>query len=518
MAVLACLLALVLSSCTTPESGESVTETRGPTGVVPDNLDQFYGQSVTWGDCGPYVTTGTSKQAFGTPGVRCSRVKVPLDYAEPGGEAIEVGVLRKKAGGDRIGSLLINPGGPGVSGMESAAALLGSPAIEKLSQRFDIVGFDPRGVGASKPAVRCLTGEERDADRGDDIEVDGSPEGVAQQEAEEREFAERCTERTEHGEKMLANLGTREVVRDMDVLRSVLGDEKLTYLGYSYGTRIGYTYAEAFPDNVRALLLDGAMDPEEDMVASMVAQGKGFGEAFDEFVAWCAEREDCALGDDPDKATKAYQDLARPLIERPVGLSDGRKLSFEDLSTATVQALYSQSLWERLNSGLNELTRQRGEQLVALADMYNERDPDGTYSTTQDAFVAIRCVDDPQVTDKQEIREAQRKFAKVAPFLDSGEPPSHARDACAFWPAENTSEPHLPDVKGVPPVLVISTTKDPATPYQAGVQLAKAMSGRLLTFEGTQHTVFGHGHACIDDAGVAYLIDQKLPDDGKRCS
>lgn len=517
MAVLTCLFAVLVSSCTIPETGESVTETRGPTGVVPDKLDRFYAQSLTWRDCEPYATTGTSRQVFAAPGVRCTRVKVPLDYAEPGGKTIEVGVLRKKARGDRIGSLLINPGGPGVSGMESAAALLGSPAVDKLSQRFDIVGFDPRGIGASKPAVRCLTGEERDADRGDDIEVDPSPEGVAKQEAEEREFAERCTERTEHGAKMLANLGTREVVRDMDVLRSVLGDKKLTYLGYSYGTRIGYSYAEAFPENVRALLLDGALDPEEDLVASMVAQGKGFGDAFAEFVAWCAKRPDCALGDDPDKATKAYQDLARPLIDRPVGLSDGRKLSFEDLSTATVQALYSPSLWERLNSGLNELTRQRGEQLIALADMYNERDANGFYATTQDAFVAIRCVDDPQVTDKQEIREAQRKFVKVAPFLDSGEPAGDARDACAFWPAKNTSEPHLPEVDGAPAVLVISTTKDPATPYRAGVQLAKAMGGRLLTFEGTQHTVFGHGNACVDNAGVAYLIDKNLPDEGKRC-
>jgi pimeloyl-ACP methyl ester carboxylesterase len=303
----------------------------------------------------------------------------------------------------------------------------------------------------------------------------------------------------------------------MDVLRSVLGDRKLTNLGFSYGTRLGYSYAEAFPHNVRAMLLDGALDPAQDAVESLVDQGAGFGKAFREFAAWCAPRRDCALGHDPNGATAAYQQLVRPLIEKPVVTGNGRKLSYENATTGTIAALYSQRYWETLNSGLNELRRGRAATLMALADMYNERDPNGHYSSTQDAFVAIRCVDDPRVTERAKIKQAQRRYAEVAPFLDPGLPPSAARDACAFWPVPNSSKPHLPNVQGVPPVLVISTTNDPATPYQAGVNLAKAMGGRLLTYEGTQHTVFLQGNRCVDQAGTTYLIDGTLPAKGTRC-
>jgi len=504
---------LAVTGCTTADDGEPA----GPVGPVPNGLREFYAQDLGWGDCTPYATTGNARQLFGDPDLECAMLEVPLSYAEPGGKTIRIGVLRSEAEGDRIGSLVLNPGGPGVSGMEAAANLRLSPAMSTLGERFDIVGFDPRGIGASRPVVECLTDAERDADRADDSEVYGSPRAVARQEAEARAFAHKCERRTRYGAAMLANLGTRDVARDMDVLRSALGDRKLTYLGYSYGTRIGYTYAEQFPGNVRAMLLDGALDPEQNAVDALVAQGKGFGDAFTEFTRWCAQRQDCALGNDPAKATERYQDLVRPLIERPVTVADGRELSFEDATTGTIQALYSQVLWEQLNTGLNELKRQRGETLMALADQYNERGPDGSYSATQDAFEAIRCVDDPRVTDRDRILTAQRRYERVAPFLDTGRPVSEARDACAFWPVPNSSEPHLPDVEGTPPALVISTTKDPATPYRAGVRLAKALDGRLLTYEGTQHTVFAQGNPCVDQAGIAYLIDGTLPRPGLRC-
>ncbi|MPY97841.1 MAG: alpha/beta fold hydrolase [Actinophytocola sp.] len=512
---------IAVTGCTVLDEGSPSGGDRapaGPVGPVPDGLDDFYSQRLDWGDCQPYATTNVAEQTFAAPEVECALLEVPLSYENPDAETIEVGVLRTRAQDDRIGSLLVNPGGPGVSGMEAAASLRFSPTINKLGDRFDVVGFDPRGVGASEPSVDCLTDAERDADRADDSEVDGTPQGVKEQEAEERAFARKCAQRTEHGEEMLANLGTRDVVKDMDILRSVLGDRKLTYLGYSYGTRIGSTYAEQFPDNVRAMILDGALDPEQELVDSLVAQGKGFGDAFAEFAKWCAKRQDCGLGDEPAKATERYQDLVRPLIDDPVTIADGRELSFDDATTATVQALYSQQLWEKLNTGLNELQRRRGEALMALADQYNERGPNGEYSDTQDAFAAIRCVDDPRVTDRDTILTAQRRYAQVAPFLDSGKPISEARDACAFWPVPNTSEPHLPNVEGVPPALVISTTNDPATPYQAGVQLAKAMGGSLLTYEGTQHTVFAQGNQCVDQPGIDYLINGTLPKKGLRCS
>jgi pimeloyl-ACP methyl ester carboxylesterase len=420
--------------------------------------------------------------------------------------------------GRRIGSLVINPGGPGVSGLSSAVRLAGQAKNSELGKRFDFVGFDPRGVSSSEPAIRCLTDQERDAERAEDDELDSSPAGVAKVEAEQRDYANKCVQRTGDGADMLANMGSRDVAKDMDVLRSALGDEKLSYVGYSYGTRLGTTYAETFPGSVRALVLDGALDPEQDVVDELVAQGEGFQKAFDAFTAWCVQRQDCALGQNRGQVLRNYLGMVQPLGDRPLDIGNGRKLSYSDATTAVIQALYAEELWEPLNKGLAELQRQRGTTLMLLADTYYERDDNGHYTTTQDAFTAVRCVDDPRVTDKNLVLEAQERYKQVAPFLDDGRPASPALDACAFWPVPNTGSPHLPDVKGLPPTLVVSTTGDPATPYQAGVNLAKALGGSLVTYEATQHTAFLQGHSCVDDAGIDYLVDLKPPPSGLRCT
>jgi pimeloyl-ACP methyl ester carboxylesterase len=509
------LLAVLTSAC-----GSAEEEKRGPVGPVPPGLEKFYGQALNWEDCGRYAKTDTDRETFGgDDDLRCARLTVPLDYANPQGDTITLGVLRSPAGDQsrRIGSLLINPGGPGVAGM-SAAARLGPQARQsELGKRFDFVGFDPRGVGASEPSIECLTDAERDAERSDDDELDSSPAGVARAEAEAKDYSAKCVQRSGKGAALLANMGSRDVAKDMDVLRSVLGDEKLNYLGYSYGTRIGTTYAETFPGNVRALVLDGALDPDQDPIDELVAQGEGFQKAFDAFTKWCAQRQDCSLGRDASQATAAFQALTRPLGDRPVDLGNGRKLSYSDATTAVVQALYAQQLWEPLNTGLNELKRGRGNILMLLADTYYERGNSGAYSSTQDAFTAIRCVDDPRVTDRDVVTEAQRRYREVAPFLDDGRPINAALDECAFWPVPNTGEPHLPKVAGLPPTLVISTTGDPATPYQAGVNLAKALGGGLLTFEATQHTIALQGNKCVDEAVTAYLVNLTQPAQGARC-
>lgn len=515
------MLVALAAGCTSTVDGASgprlpFDETKGPAGTVPDGLDEFYGQELTWESCKDYATGEYDAEPLSDKAVQCTHLTVPLEYADPDGPTIRIGVLRKPATStsERIGSLLVNPGGPGVSGLSTAAT--SAKANEDLAARFDFVGFDPRGVGSSEPTIECLTDEETDAERADDSELDTSPDGTAENEQQAKDYAAKCAERTEHGEEMLENIGTRDVVKDMDVLRSALGDDKLSYIGYSYGTRIGSAYAEAFPENVRALVLDGAVDPTQSQIDSTVAQGAGFQQAFDDFVAWCVKRDDCALGSDENAAQGNFQELIRPLAERPVDVG-GRPLSFEDATTGVVQALYSQQLWENLNTGLNELRQQEGRTLMFLADLYLERDQEGKYTTTQDAFTAIHCVDDPRVTDPNAIKDLNTRYKKAAPFLDDGNPPAVARDACAFWPVPETSEPHVPKVDGLPPVLVISTTNDPATPYQAGVALAKALKGGLLTYEATQHTIFLQGNGCVDGAGAKYLIDLQLPKEGTRC-
>lgn len=439
-----------------------------------------------------------------------------MDYNRPAGEIVRLAVVRHRASQPdrRIGSLVVNPGGPGASGVELVTDLAQDVADSTLAQRFDLVGFDPRGVAASVPAIRCFTPRERDADRLD-VVVDNSPAGVARQEDAAKNFVAKCVQRS--GLQLLANVGARDVARDMDVLRAALGDRQLTYLGYSYGTRLGYTYAEYFPRNVRALILDGAIDPVRDATSMSVTEATGFQRAFNAFAAWCAQQQ-CPLGIDPARATARFRTLVQPTIGTPVPLADGRKMSYDDVITATHDALYSPEQWERLRRGLSELAGGHGDTLMRLADDYFGRKSDGSYDGSEDAFEAITCVDDKPVTDPAVLAERSRRVLAAAPFEDAGTGPDPARGACGFWPVPATSARAIPHVTGLAQVLVVSVTGDPSTPYQSGVDLAAALNARLLTVQGTQHTATLEGNPCVDGIVDAYLTDLTLPAEGTRCT
>ncbi len=511
------VLTTVASAALACSSATSNVADRGPVGAVPAGLERFYGQDLSWGSCSTFARTPRDEKTYANPGLQCAYLEVPLDYSDPNGRIIKIGLLKRPASdpASRIGSLVINPGGPGGSGMSAAASRAEEIGLTELGRRFDFVGFDPRGVDSSEPQVLCLSPEGRDAERLMNLNVDSSPAGVARTENHEKAENEECLRRT--GKEVLANIGTREVVRDLDVVRSGLGDEKLTYLGYSYGTKIGAGYAEAFPRNVRAMILDGAVDPAQDQISQLIGQGQGFQKAFDEFAAWCAGQAECALGPDRNQAVSKFQSLVRPLITQPMSLSDGRKLSYTDATIGTVLVLYVSDAWSRLNSALLELGQGRGDTLMRLADLYYGRSEDGTYTSTMDVFQSVLCVDNPPITDPNVARDVDARYRQVAPFLDSGQPPSPALDNCAFWPVPSTGGPHEPQIEGLPPVVVISTTQDPATPYQAGVNLAEDLNARLLTFEGTQHTAFLQGIGCVDNPATVYLVRLELPADGTRC-
>ena len=490
----------------------SATPLPGPTATpAPPQLQRYYAQRLQWGPCTGFARNDHQDRAFADPALDCARLEVPLDYAAPDGRTARVALLRHRTTHPKIGSLVVNPGGPGQSGVELAATL----AAKLGADPFDVVGFDPRGVARSTPAIACATDSDRDADRADTF--DPSPEGVARAEAKAQLRARHCVEWS-GGADVLANSGTRDVARDMDLLRAALGDPKLTYLGFSYGTRIGSTYAEMFPGNVRALILDGAIDPAQDAATKAVAQSAGFQRAFQAYATDCARQPDCPLGPEPDRATTVFQALARPLLERPAPVpGDDRGLSYRDAITAVSGSLYSPHSWPKLTEGLAALQDGDATILLAKADDREGRTPDETYNNSEQAQLVINCLDRGPITDHATAAEIDRRTHEAAPFSDPGKGASAALDTCASFPVPPTSHPHPPVTDGLPPTLVISTTGDPATPYQAGVELAHALHGGLLTVEGTQHTAAAHGNACVDDIVSDYLVHLTLPPLHTRC-
>ncbi len=348
-------------------------------------------------------------------GAMCGKLAVPVDYNHLDGDLAALAMIRFPATGDKIGSLVINPGGPGESGIDAALSVV-QTLPKRIRERFDLVGFDPRGVGSSRPAIWCNSDADNDRLR-TEPNVDYSPAGVAHMEDETKQFVGRCVDKM--GKDFLANVGTVNVARDLDAIRAALGDDKLTYLGYSYGTRIGSAYAEAYPHK-------GAGDdprrrrrPQCRPDRGGPRQAKGFQDAFNDFAADCAEAPDLPAGHRPGQGRRRLPQLGRPDgrpeqpdDRRPVPTKDPRGLSYSDAIVGTIMALYSPSLWHHLTDGLSELVDHHGDTMLALADMYMRRDPHGHYTNATDARVAINCVDQPPITDRAKVIDEDRRSAR----------------------------------------------------------------------------------------------------------
>jgi pimeloyl-ACP methyl ester carboxylesterase len=469
------------------------------------------GSPIQWTQCKAASSSDSTRLP---PGAECGMLSVPVDYSKPDGDVAQIAMIRFKATGQKIGSLVVNPGGPGESGVEAAASMA-STLPPSVRERFDLVGFDPRGVANSTPAVWCNSDADNDRLRADPT-VEYTQAGVDHIEKENKEFVQRCEDKM--GKEFLANSGTANVAKDLDAIRAGLGDEKLTYLGYSYGTRIGALYAEAYPDKVRAMILDGAVDPNADQIEEEIRQAAAFQKAFDNFAADCASSPDCPLGTDPAKAVDVYKSLVDPLVEHPAETKDPRGLSYNDAIVGTILPLYSPSLWRHLTQALSELRDGTGDTMLAMADLYMGRDANGHYNNSTDVRVAVNCMDKPHITDRAKVVDEDRRAREAAPFMSYGEFTGLAPlDTCAYWPVPATGDQHEINVKGLPPILVVSTTNDPATPYKAGVDLARQLGGTLVTFAGTQHTVVFQGNPCIDDIAARDLVDVTVPPPNTRC-
>ncbi|MBJ8338183.1 alpha/beta fold hydrolase [Antrihabitans sp. YC3-6] len=451
--------------------------------VEMGRLEPFYSQQLDWASCANLGYDGKIIDET-IDNVQCTRVTVPLDYSKPDGKTAQVALSRVLASGDKIGSLVMNPGGPGASGLDMVTLGEGTSIAEK----FDRVGFDPRGTGSSLPVVQCSTAAEFDAARLEfdpDLTLEGTNDKI-------RKDVARCGELS--GLDLLANVGTRDVVRDLDIVRAVLGDDKLTYLGESYGTAIGSQYAEAFPDRVRAMVLDGAINPSEPLLAGI---DEGFSTAFDDYAAECAKAADCPVGTDPAVARQALDALFEPLITTPARTSDGRGLSYTDAQQGYGLFLYSSETWDVLTRALKQISNGRGDIMLEAADFVYARRPDGTYGNRQEIILAVRCVDSPPAP----------AAAPDAPI-----------DPCTIWPVPPTGAPHEITVQGLPELVVVSTTKDPATPHEDGIELARQLDASLITYEAEQHGVaLRYGVDCVDEPVIDYLTDLTAPAENLVC-
>ncbi|MEU3746994.1 MULTISPECIES: alpha/beta hydrolase [Streptomyces] len=501
---------LILSGCTGgSDAAVSRTTTeaaaRASASAAPDGeaLKKYYGQKPKWRDCG-------------VAGFQCATLLAPLDYAKPDGGDVELAVSRIRATGPgkRLGSLLVNPGGPGGSavGYLQGYAGIGYPA--PVRARYDMVAVDPRGVARSEP-VECLTGPRMDAY----TQVDQTPDTAAETNALSaafKEFAAGCRKRSG---KVLPHVSTVETARDMDILRAVLGDEKLTYVGASYGTFLGATYAELFPARVGRLVLDGAMDPSLSALDLNRDQTAGFETAFRAFAADCVRRQDCPLGTESVAAAgEALRAFFRDVDAKPVPTGESRELGESLATTGVIAAMYDEGAWPQLREALTRAIGGEGSGLLALADSYYEREADGTYANLMAANAAVNCLDLPAAyAGPADAEKAVPSFEKASPVF--GEGLAWAALNCTYWPMRPTGSPHRITADGAAPILVVGTTRDPATPYKWARSLAAQLSsGTLLTYEGDGHTAYGRGSDCIDTAINAYLLEGTPPQDGKRCS
>jgi pimeloyl-ACP methyl ester carboxylesterase len=511
-AVLVLTAALVFSACSTgtpsggqassPASSPGASHAANPAGAPPATLAGYDAQKLRWQPC--------------NHGFQCARMWVPFDYQRPAWRRFSLPVIKLPASNpsQRIGSLVVNPGGPGGSGIDYALQAR-SQVSAAVRARFDVVGFDPRGVGQSVPAITCLSGPQLDKFFATS-DTPTTQAQLGQVVAESKLFARGCQQLSG---PLLPYVGTASAARDMDVLRAVLGDAKLTYLGKSYGTYLGAWYAQLFPTHVRALVLDGAVNPATPALTMNSVQAQGFEVALRSFTANCLQQASCPLGRGVSVSTAIgrLQGLLDRAGRRPLSSEISGQPGNEPLLLNGVAAsLYSKSYWPYLRSGLKAaLSNGDGTLMVELGDLLVERSPNGHYSNLTAANTAVNCVDRPWPSSLAVWQSAAAAAGKAAPQF--GAPIMWGSLACAYWPVKAAPVPVM-RAAGAPPILVVGTTRDPATPFRDAKALAGTLqSGVLLGWNGDGHTAYREGSSCVDTAVDQYLINLKPPRNGTLC-
>jgi pimeloyl-ACP methyl ester carboxylesterase len=468
-------------------------------------LAEYEQQKLDWSDCYDYF--------------ECSELRVPIDYDDLSVGTFRISVLRAvaKDQDNRLGSIVVNPGGPGGSGVDYAynADYIFSPDITDV---YDIVGFDPRGVALSEP-ISCFTPEELDKNFAADSKPDNEEEITATLEESEA-FAKKCAENTEH----LEHFTTAETARDMDILRAALGEKKLNYVGKSYGTYLGTLYANIFPNKVGRFVLDGAVDPNIPMKEQNLAQAIGFDKALTAFVNDCATQSDCPFTGTPAQAQATIiatlqAAATTPLPQKNLEDGDDRLITESIIVIGMASSLYDDvDGWPKLRQAFTESAQNYGDTFLQLADEYTGRNPNGTFRSNDfDSGAVIDCLDwkDRRTIDqyKADVQEFTTKAPVFGPYI------AFSGVHCRYFPQPSTQRApdSLTTVKTTP-IIVIGTIRDPATPYTWSVSLAKIFTGsRLISLNADGHTGHGRGSACVDDAVDAYLLKGTLPSANLSC-
>ena len=566
-----------LSACgtgLTPAASGSATVA----GPIPSGLESFYHQVVDWYPCGATggmetaseetstsaattvaaATTSeataapSSGSASGTDGTSegtddatfsCAVVTVPLDYANPKGETISIAMKKRAAtGGHSQGALFINPGGPGDSGV-SFAERAGNAFSPDLLRAYDIIGFDPRGVGSST-AITCSSDDDSSSGTAEpsasagataSASASGTPSAGTEPSAEAsagtasggesyeewaestrqsfQELTEQCAANTEPA-ALLDHVDTVSAARDLDILRALAGQEKLNYLGFSYGTYLASVYAETFPGNTGRMVLDGAIDPSLSLAEQGLGQAKGFEQALRTYVDYCQYSTGCPLSGGTDAGVQQIRDLITSANSTPLATGDpNRTVTGADIVTALSEYLYTtEQNWEPLNKALDQAINHRdGSAFAASEEQDTSSKDDGG-----GAFQAVTCLDYPVEGDKTTWAAQYEQAKREAPvFADS----AVGMDlVCSVWGHNGTRKPTQIHARGAAPILVVGTTGDPATPYAWSKSLAEQLdSGQLLTWEGNGHTAYGGDAPCVNDAVNTYLLTGTMPEEGLTC-
>lgn len=489
-------------------SGQQSSVTVTSSGLVDSGVDaaleSFYGQSVTLSTC-------SSNSGF-----QCGTVTVPMDYSNPSGETVTLAVNVHRATNASKGVLLFNPGGPGGSGYDYTLTYLNYLFSSDLIANYDIVGFDPRGVGKST-AVKCF-----DSDAAKDAfiygVVEGTPGSAEYVAASNAKFAQLGQDCERLSGDLLAHVDTESSARDLDVLRAVFGSSTLNYFGFSYGTFLGAEYADLFPTRVGKFVFDGAENPALNVTDLSYGQMQGFDGAIRAYIANCLSESSCPLSGTADSAADQLTTLVSSLQDSPLTNSDGRVLGTANMLQVVVDCMYNSNYWSKLSTVISDVQSGKASSAFSLLDTFNSRNSDGSYAdNSTEAFYAVMCLDYPRRNSATEIAEDQARYLAGSSIL--GQFWADGTAMCNGWPVDAVRTPAAVSAVGSGPILIVDTTGDPATPYPWGLSLStQLVNSRLLTVDGYQHTAYSSSaSSCVVSAVDDFLLNGTLPDVGSTC-